>query len=139
MLASAYLFEGMPELVHHAYTVCRDAIDQSTIIGFVHWLNNAARPTLVNGQGQAGVGGHSANGAMFGSVAIQNGLATAPSSDSSEAWKEEDNGRYGEWSSRLRQDVWVDNDIRTPSKVAYPTGSTTSSAPSRNPSQTRNR
>ena len=88
----------MPELVHNAYTICRDALNQDTVIDYVHWLGTSQPKSQVNGY-------QAQNGTMFGSVAIHNGLATAPSSDSSETWKDEDEGRYGEWSSRLKQDV----------------------------------
>lgn len=85
----------MPELAHHAYTICRNSITQDTVIDYVSWLNAPVKA----------LNGYNGNGTMFGSVAIQNGLATAPSSESSDIWREEDSGRYGEWSSRLKQDV----------------------------------
>lgn len=80
----------MPELAHHAYTIARTSISPETVVDLIQWLNSAPRPQAET---------------MFGSVSIQNGLATAPSSDSSEVWKEEEDRTYGEWSERLKRDV----------------------------------
>jgi len=78
----------MPELVHHAYVVCRDAIDQESVISHVHWIGSSAP----------------SQGTTFGSVAVQNGTG---SSEASEVWRGKGGGRYGEWSARLKQDMWV--------------------------------
>jgi len=45
VLAAAYLLEGMPELVHHAYTICKDAIGPTTVADYVHWLDDASQHT----------------------------------------------------------------------------------------------
>jgi len=78
----------MPELVHHAYVACRNAIDRESVIDNIQWL---------------GASQFQAPGTTFGSVTVQDGLATVPS-EASEAWRGE-GGRYGEWSARLRQDM----------------------------------
>lgn len=39
ILATAYLFGNMPELVHHAYEVCSETLSASNIGEFVQWLH----------------------------------------------------------------------------------------------------
>jgi len=95
ILATAFFFQGMPELVHHAYTVCRDSLSSERIIGYVHWLG-ASSPKQVYGNRDSGM--------SFGTVMVQDGRATPVPSETTE-WVEDGFARYGEWSVRLKQDV----------------------------------
>ncbi|WVQ78754.1 hypothetical protein IAT38_000841 [Cryptococcus sp. DSM 104549] len=91
VLATAYLFGGMPELVHHAYYVSRDSLDASNVNDFVYWLGGAAE----------------ASSTMFGSVAVANGQEAGQKNGDGDvaAWLEEANPLYGEWTVRLKHDV----------------------------------
>lgn len=86
VLASAYLFGGMPELVQHAYSVASESISATNVIDYVHWLDAGSRRPA-------------ANGFAFGSVGAP---APAPSSG---VWADPATAPYGEWSARLRSDV----------------------------------
>lgn len=74
VLATGLLFDGMPELVHHAYAVTHDSISTVNVIELVQWVN---RSTPIHINGNSGVNGTQNNGVDM----------------------------YGEWSSRLRDDV----------------------------------
>ena len=106
VLATAYAFGGMPELVQHAYVVIRDSLDSSNIIDHIHWIRPslASVPStpaidspIVNGNGAA------RGGPVFG--AFDDSGASSPRSEVSGVW--DGGGRYGEWSARLKEDMWV--------------------------------
>ncbi|WVF66900.1 hypothetical protein IAT40_001643 [Kwoniella sp. CBS 6097] len=84
VLPTSYLLGGMPELAHHAYTVMHSSLNADYVSEYVQWLN-------VNPDQNAG--GIRNRGAVGGTVDSWIG-----SSSSGE-------GRYGEWSARLKQDV----------------------------------
>ncbi|KAL1409555.1 hypothetical protein Q8F55_003540 [Vanrija albida] len=86
VLAAAYLFGGMPELVQHAYSVASESISASNVVDYVHWLDAGSRRPA-------------ANGFAFGSVG-----APAPAPPSG-VWADPATAPYGEWSARLRSDV----------------------------------
>jgi len=69
----------MPELVHQAYTVCRESISPETISDWVNWASGTVVPPHQYAQG---IG--------------------------EEAWEEGEGrwfGRYGEYSDLLRSDM----------------------------------
>lgn len=72
----------MPDLVHHAYTVCRDSMSADSISDWITWASTTVvAPEHQNGNGYA-----------------------APTGE--EAWDESGwYGRYGEYSNRLKQDM----------------------------------
>ena len=60
VLATAVLFDGMPELAQHAYTVLRDSITAETAIDLAHWASEVIQDShdqLVNGAGSSTDGG----------------------------------------------------------------------------------
>lgn len=71
VLATALLFDGMPELVQHAYCVTRDSLAADNAIEVGQWASRPAAAGHING-------------------------------DHGSAKSDE---RYGEWSSRLNNDV----------------------------------
>lgn len=84
ILATSLHFGGMPDLVHHAYTVARDSITVDTISDWVAW----------------------ASGTVIPPQSESNGYYT--SSNGEEAWEEGEGrwyGRYGEYSDRIKQDM----------------------------------
>ena len=85
----------MPELVHHAYTVCRDNLSSERILEYIQWLGPGNR-SAPNGCRDSST--------MYGSVMVEDGRATV-SDETSENWVDEGYARYGEWSVRLKQDV----------------------------------
>ncbi|WWD16618.1 hypothetical protein CI109_101047 [Kwoniella shandongensis] len=98
VLATAFLLGGMPELVHHAYTICRDTLDSTNINEYVNWIGSSSANHL-NGFRDAST--------MYGSVKVQDGQATVQRSSESEGsiWAEESHPRYGEWTIRLKHDI----------------------------------
>jgi hypothetical protein len=59
VLATAVLFDGMPELAQHAYTVLRDSITAESAIDLAHWASESTRPSheqSVNGSGSSAGG-----------------------------------------------------------------------------------
>jgi hypothetical protein len=55
VLATAVLFDGMPELAHHAYTILRDSMSAESAVDLAHW---ASSPTQIS-QHQANGSGES--------------------------------------------------------------------------------
>jgi hypothetical protein len=89
VLATALLFDGMPELVARAYEVCRDSINAANVADYVAWLNRPASAT----------NGHHSTQPMFGSIVAESGSPA-------DAWNDAQiNSPFGQWSERLRQDV----------------------------------
>lgn len=92
----------MPELVHHAYTVCRDSLSDQAILDYVRWLAMPPPPEC------NGTSGHDGS-TLYGSVSVNgNGHASTAVSEptASELWSEDGgHARYGEWSTRLKSDV----------------------------------
>ncbi|WVQ94718.1 hypothetical protein IAU59_001798 [Kwoniella sp. CBS 9459] len=83
VLSTSYLFGGMPELTHHAYTVIRSSLETANVSEYIQWLNA--------GSGTDDAGFKKINGGV------------------TESWNggfgSSSEGRYGEWTGRLKQDV----------------------------------
>ncbi|WRT65547.1 uncharacterized protein IL334_002492 [Kwoniella shivajii] len=112
ILATAYLFGGIPELIHQSYTIIRSSINHENVVDHIHWLSQS--PDLlsngfrngnsngnVNGNGN-GNGNGSGNSTMYGSVQVSEGQATILGLNDN--W-ENNKPRYGEWTNRLKNDV----------------------------------
>lgn len=84
VLATAFLFGGMPELIHHAYLVIRDSLDAKNVVDLVYWLEVSSDPSAV----------------YDGQTSLQNHRE-----DSVKAWLSDPYPRYGEWTIRLRHDA----------------------------------
>ncbi|WVR03956.1 hypothetical protein IAU60_000955 [Kwoniella sp. DSM 27419] len=93
VLSTSFLLGGMPELTHHSYTIIRSSLDSSNIANYVTWLSAPATST----------GGRQANGPVFGSVQVADDRATVGGT-AGDGWNDVE-GRYGEWTVRLKQDV----------------------------------
>ena len=102
VLATAYTFQGMPELTHHAYIMVRVSLSTSNILDTIQWLHfdsysppSSSSPPLPP---------QTPPGPKFGNfdVSGSDGVATPVSSVGGYDGEE---GRYGEWSNRLQQDV----------------------------------
>jgi len=52
VLSTAVLFDGMPELAHHAYTVLRGSINAESAVDLAHWASASAQH-LPNGSGES--------------------------------------------------------------------------------------
>ncbi|KAI9632449.1 uncharacterized protein MKK02DRAFT_40752 [Dioszegia hungarica] len=92
VLATSLQFGGIPELVHHAYTVARDSISADTLSDWIGWISATSVSPISNGYG----------------------YSDAPpvgSGNGEEAWEDLAGGeggwygRYGEYSDRLKQDI----------------------------------
>ncbi|WVQ74493.1 hypothetical protein IAR50_004094 [Cryptococcus sp. DSM 104548] len=88
VLATAFLFGGMPELVHQAYFITRDSIDANNAVDLVHWLGVPLEPAMYGQQPPA----KASNGVQSGEGGIS-------------AWLDNPYPRYGEWTVRLKHDV----------------------------------
>ncbi|OCF34685.1 hypothetical protein I316_03728 [Kwoniella heveanensis BCC8398] len=84
VLSTSYLFGGVPELTHHAYTVIRSSFDPDNISEYVQWL--------------------SIDPALYGAE-FRNGGASAGLTDIWSDTSSSGGGRYGDWTARLKQDV----------------------------------
>ncbi|OXG45507.1 hypothetical protein C359_00192 [Cryptococcus neoformans Bt120] len=84
VLATAFLFGGMPELIHHAYLVIRDSLDAKNVVDLVYWLEASSDSSAVY-DGQTPSRNHR--------------------EDSVKAWLGDPYPRYGEWTIRLRHDA----------------------------------
>lgn len=84
VLATAFLFGGMPELIHHAYLVIRDSLDAKNVVDLVYWLEASSDSSAVYD-------------------------CQTPSrnhrEDNVKAWLGDPYPRYGEWTVRLRHDA----------------------------------
>ncbi|WVW79984.1 hypothetical protein I302_101957 [Kwoniella bestiolae CBS 10118] len=89
LLAISYLFGGMPELTHHSYETIKSSINPQNIVDLVQWVSQSQEfPS--NGFGNGVPNGNGNGNVMFGG---ENG-----------SW-EGSEGRYGEWSGRLKNDI----------------------------------
>ena len=52
VLSTAVLFDGMPELAHHAYTVLRSSINAESAVDLAHWASASAQHQT-NGSGES--------------------------------------------------------------------------------------
>ncbi|KAK8861461.1 hypothetical protein IAR55_002281 [Kwoniella newhampshirensis] len=118
VLATAFLFGGMPELVHYAYTICRDSLDSSNINEYVNWIASSSG-AHANGLRDAST--------MYGSVKVFDGQATVEKSSESD-WAEESHPRYGEWTVRMKHDI-VDYLLRVLPEGIIEDGKTLSTDP----------
>ncbi|ODN97352.1 hypothetical protein L198_03915 [Cryptococcus wingfieldii CBS 7118] len=100
VLATAFLFGGMPELVHQAYLITRDSIDASNAVDLVRWLEVSPELAMFAQQQPP----KAANGVQ----STEGGIS---------AWLDNPYPRYGEWTIRLKHDVlnYLLNDL--PSRV----------------------
>ncbi|ORY23436.1 hypothetical protein BCR39DRAFT_549296 [Naematelia encephala] len=89
VLATSYLFQGMPELVHHAYSICRDSLSAENVVDYVQWLNPSASRTNGHGHQDSSVSSANTNGG----------------SETGNLWLGGSHLQYGEWTERLKQDV----------------------------------
>ncbi|WWC68782.1 uncharacterized protein I206_102717 [Kwoniella pini CBS 10737] len=88
ILATSYLFGGMPELVNHSYEIIKSSIDPSNIIEMIEWLSQPV-DILSNGfrNGNGDLNNTNHNQIL-----------------NKENWEENEN-RYGEWTAKLKKDV----------------------------------
>lgn len=110
VLATAYLFGGMPELVEHAYGITASALSASNVGEYVRWLGRISGPSPSSSSGPgvvgagAGTGNGNGNGFSFGTTTpIRPGSAVVSRSNS--VAESEGADAYGEYSARLRADV----------------------------------
>ncbi|WWC87728.1 uncharacterized protein L201_002620 [Kwoniella dendrophila CBS 6074] len=118
ILATAYLFGGMPELLHHSYNIIKSSLESSNVVETINWLSqssdflsNGFRSDIstpidgnCNGNGTSSI---SSSSTMFGSLSLSDTPKSPTNSTSTsfnEGW-ESNNNRYGEWTSRLKNDV----------------------------------
>ncbi|WWD08895.1 hypothetical protein V865_007009 [Kwoniella europaea PYCC6329] len=108
ILATSYLFGGMPELIHHSYELIKSSISPQNIIDLIQWVSqsgdihssssaNGFSKTLPNGTGTGPNG--TGNSTMYGSIGSSSGNIS-----SGDNWLEGES-RYGEWTNRLKDDI----------------------------------
>ncbi|WVQ62721.1 uncharacterized protein L199_000869 [Kwoniella botswanensis] len=86
ILATSYIFGGMPELIHHSYELIKSSIGPQNIIDLIQWVSQSGDI-------------HSSSSANGFPKTVPNGNIS-----SGDNWLEGES-RYGEWTNRLKDDI----------------------------------
>ncbi|ORX36280.1 hypothetical protein BD324DRAFT_485428 [Kockovaella imperatae] len=106
VLATAYIFGGMSELVQHAYRIIRQSFSPSNIVDNIHWLGQHSTGPSISGTPASIDSPSSRGGLAFGTLDGGDGVSSPRSQSSVSGWREAaQTAPYGEWSSRLRDDM----------------------------------
>nr|ODO02502.1 hypothetical protein L204_01238 [Cryptococcus depauperatus CBS 7855] len=89
VLATAFLFGGMPEVIHRSYLVIRDSLDASNVANLVHWLGSPSESSVMYGS-------KTTNGQTASTKDGENGISL---------WLDDSFPQYREWTVRLKHNV----------------------------------
>nr|ODN85210.1 hypothetical protein L203_05162 [Cryptococcus depauperatus CBS 7841] len=89
VLATAFLFGGMPEVIHRSYLVIRDSLDASNVANLVHWLGSPSESSVMYGS-------KTTNGQAASTKDGENGISL---------WLDDSFPQYREWTVRLKHNV----------------------------------